>query len=70
MSVKPTKFHKKRPKTLPEYEPITKEEEATVSEACCVCDGQGSGCHPENPSAFGELGTAAAAQLFAYWDAK
>ncbi len=67
MPVKPTDFHKKR-RPLPEYEPIAKDEEATVSEACCVCDNPGSTwCNPENPNGATSVSTSYAAQTFAFW---
>ncbi len=72
MSIKPTSFHKKARKPLPEYEPIAKEEEATVSEACCVCDNPGSiSCNPENPNGPAAMNVWAGAQAIAFWvDAK
>ncbi len=68
MAIKPTEFHKKVRKPLPEYEVITdKDEEKLASAACCICDGPGSLCDPESPSTTGQFTTAAAAQVFAFW---
>ncbi len=70
MAIKPTDFHKKR-KSTPEYEVITdKDEEKLASAACCVCDGPGSTCNPEQPSGMGMITTSAAAQVFAFWHAR
>ncbi len=69
MAIKPTDFHKKRSKPLPEYEVID-DKEKLESAPCCVCDGPGSTCNPENPTGAGSLSTSAGAQIFAFWQGR